>query len=73
MHTNRRSMRFGALLSCRISKGAYSDCAFSAGKIQYFHSNYTWIPYITATARMIWIMAKRNTVWVLDQPHTLRT
>lgn len=26
-HTNRKGMRFGAQLSCRISRKAYSDCA----------------------------------------------
>ena len=38
MHTNRKSMRFGAQLSCKMSRGAHFDCAVSAGKIQYFHS-----------------------------------
>ncbi len=31
-------MRFGAQRSCKMSKGAHFDCAFSAGKIQDFHS-----------------------------------
>ena len=40
MHTNRRGMLFGALLSCRISKEAYSDCAvFTRQMIHDFHSN----------------------------------
>ena len=38
MHTNRKSMRFGAQLSCKMSRGAHFDCAVSAGKIQDFHS-----------------------------------
>lgn len=37
--TNRKSMQFSAQLSCRISKGAYSDCAVSAGRLQDFYSN----------------------------------
>ena len=38
MHTNRKDMRFGAQLSCKMSKGAHFDCAVSAGKLQDFYS-----------------------------------
>ncbi len=38
MHTNPQESGFGAQLSCIMSKGAHFDCAFSAGKIHYFHS-----------------------------------
>ncbi len=37
MHTNRKGMRFGELLSHRISKRAYSDCADSARQLRDFH------------------------------------
>ena len=36
MHTNRKDMRFGAQLSCKMSKGAHFDCAVSAGKLHTF-------------------------------------